>query len=360
MDNGKEFTCREVSGDGVRHWAERFTFDDDSKSVFTKLGIEPHYCLPKNPNGKSPLERFFQQLDPVERQLPGSTGEKPNDGKRAFGRFDRWKHEVKLHRLFCANELPETPLWTVDQLVQFESRWIASKYRVLTKLHGLGLHGRTPAQIQAAFKGVRRIPDAAELDLLLWYRRKVKARGDKVSVEYHGRTLVFRSEALLALTGGCETEVHVDPVNAQRAVAFDLLGKIPPIVLEPCELRERSEDELAREIERQNGLRKRILGATLLASRMAPVRGPEEYLALVEQAAREKQRSLAAATLNPAPERLELSEYAEAVEVIGNRPRPDQEVSSVEFIGRRLGLQKRRQKTSEEIADEMIKGMNES
>jgi len=359
MDNGKEFTCQEVSGDGTRHWAERFTFDDDSKSVFSKLGIEPHYCLPKNPDGKSPLERFFQQLDRLERQFPGWTGEKGNDGKRSFGRPDRWKHELKLHRLFCANELPETPLWTVDQLVQFETRWIAAKYRALTRLHGLGLHGRTPGQVQAAFKGVRRIPDAAELDLLLWYRRKVRARGDKISVEYHGRTLVFRSERLLGLAGDCETEVHVDPINAQRAVALDLLGKLPPIVLEPCEPRERSGDELAREMERQNGLRKRILGATLLASRMAPVRGPEEYLALVEQAAREKQRSLAAATLNPAPERLELPEYAAAVEAIGDRPRPDQEVSSVEFIGRRLGLQKRRQKTSEEIATEMVEGMSE-
>jgi len=310
MDNGKEFTCEEVVGEGMRTWQERFECDDDAKGIFRALGVEPHYCIKYNPDGKACLERFFQQFDKLERNLPGWCGEKPVPTKGNFGRPDRWKHEVKLHKVFCANELPETPLWTTDQLIQFETRWLGAKYRAMTRLHGHGLGGRTPAQIQAAFKGVREIPNPAQLDLLLWYRRRVTARGDKVSIDYHKRTLIYRSDALLALTGDCEIEVHVDPINAERAIALDPLGKVPPIVLEACEPRERSQDALSAEMERQQGLRKRMLGATLVASRLAPVRGPEEYLALIEQKAKQKTTALDASTLNPAHQEVELPAYA--------------------------------------------------
>jgi hypothetical protein len=312
LDNGKEFTCLEILGGNKREWRQRVSVDEECKSIFTKLGIAVHFCIPKNPTGKAPLERFFERFDKIERDLPGWTGEKANDGKRTYGRKDRWKKEVKEHRLFCDNALPETPLWTADQLVQYETRWLASDYRVLTKLGAEGLKGRTPQQIQEAFKGVRQKPNPAALDLLLWYRRTVCARADKISVDYHGRTLLFRADGLLALAGDCEVEVHVDPLNTQRAVALDPLGKLPPIILHPCEYRERSASELAREIERQQSLRKAVVGGTLLASRLAPVRGPEEYLALIEQAARTKQSSLRAASLNPAHEILELPEYAAA------------------------------------------------
>jgi hypothetical protein len=324
MDNGKEFTCEEVIGAEMRTWQARFECDDDARGIFTSLEIEPHYCLKYNPDGKAALERFFQRFDEIERSLPGWCGEKPVPTKGCYGRPDRWKSEVKLHKVFCANELPETPLWACDQLIQFETRWLAAKYHLLTRLHGHGLLGRTPAQIQEAFKGVRQIPNPAQLDLLLWYRRRVTARGDKVCADYHKRTLVYRSDAFLALTGDREVELHCDPHNPQRAIALDPLGRVPPIVPTLCEPQERSQDSVSEEIERQAAIRKRWHGATLAASRLAPVRGPEEYLALIEQAAQQKATALAREQGTGNREQVELPVYAAAQKALceaGARPR---------------------------------------
>jgi hypothetical protein len=164
------------------------------------------------------------------------------------------------------------------------------------KHHGEGMWLRSPAQMQAEFDksgGVRRFPKPGELDLLLWFRKRLRARGDKVSIQYNHRTLVFRAAQLVALTGECEVEVHVDPINVDRAVAIPLAGDRRAITLEPCmPTGQKTAAELKFEIERQASIRKQVRRAALAGSRLARVRGPEEALALAEAQTASKAHNL--------------------------------------------------------------------
>jgi len=306
-DNGKEFTCEEVTGSrGFRTWTARFEIDDECTSIFDKLGSEPHYCLKYNPTGKADLERFFQTFDRFERTLGGWTGEK------AGNRPQRLKEEEREHMEFCAGARARTPLLRFDVLFQFLQEMIEFRYRH-RKHTGDSMYGRTPAQVQAAFQGERKIPRAEELDILLWHRKSLTARGDKVSFLYHGRSLIFRSEQLLALPGDGVVEVHVDPINADRALAF-ANGRVIP--LEPVNpTGGQSTAQVKEEIQRKRRQEKDIRWATLAGSVLAPVASPARSLAMAKAQAEANNIALNA---EPQGQRTELSipVYSEAARLL--------------------------------------------
>jgi hypothetical protein len=164
-------------------------------------------------------------------------------------------------------------------LFQFLQERIEFQYRH-HKHTGDSMYRRTPAQVQAAFQGERKIPRAEELDILLWHRKSLTARGDKVSFLYNGRSLIFRSDQLLALPGECAVDVHVDPINADRALAF-ANGRV--IVLEPVNpTGGQSTAQVKEEIERKRKLEKAIRRATLAGSVLAPVASPARVLAMAK------------------------------------------------------------------------------
>lgn len=329
MDNGKEFTCHEILFEESHEWQQRFEVDEEACSIFDHLHCEAHYCLKENPNGKALLERAFKNLDAVERNLPGWCGEhsragvQDRQGTRAYSRPERLKYELRLHKEFCEGKRPDTPLlhaWLPTNfdgkkrpgLIPFLTNWLECVYRN-RKHRGEGMLLRAPAQVQAAFSGVRQIPNTQELDVLLWHRQQHTVHGDTVSFRYRGRTLHFRNEQLLALPGDCECEVHVDPLNADRALAKTPQGWI---VLEPVNpTGGKSTAELTEEIHRQASLNKLARYAALAGSRLSPVPGPQERMEMQRQAAVEKQEALASFNLGPKVE-VELAEYAGAVEVL--------------------------------------------
>ncbi len=285
LDNGKEFVCEEVAGGKLaRTWNEPVLLDDEeSRSVFHDLGCEPHWCLKANPDGKALLERFFQTFRRLELTMPGHTG------RTAKERSERLEYEEREHLKFCREELPDTPLLRVDRLASELTRYVEAEYRH-RKHTGYGMHGRTPAQVQAAFTGTRRFPRPEELDILLWHRKTLMVRGDKVSFQYNGRALLFRADELLALTGDCQVELHVDPLNCDRALAF--AGQ-RVIVLEPVNpTGGRSTAEVKYEIHRQRSLEKSIKRAALAGSELAPVPSRSEYLGMLEAQADAKQTGL--------------------------------------------------------------------
>jgi hypothetical protein len=308
MDNGKEFTAEEVTGRGFRAWTERFEIDDECASIFEKLGSAPHYCLVENPTGKADLERFFQTFDHFERKLGGWTGE------NAKNRPDRLEEEEREHTLFCSGARARTPLLRFDALFQLLQEKIEFQYRH-HKHTGDSMYGRTPAQVQAAFQGERKIPRAEELDILLWHRKSLTARGDKVSFLYHGRALTFRSEQLLALPGEGVVEVHVDPINADRALAF-ANGRVIP--LEPVNpTGGQSTAQVKEEIQRKRRQEKDIRWATLAGSVLAPVASPARSLAMAKAQAEANNIALHA---EPQGQRTELSipVYSEAARLLRN------------------------------------------
>ena len=331
LDNGKEFTCEDVTGGTVsRTWSARCDCDDECLSIFDKLGIAAHFALPRNPNGKAQLERFFRTFYSFELNLAGFTN---SETKK---RPERLKYEELEHTEFCRGLRPQTPLLRVDKLVNELTRFIDARYR--HRPHsGYGMHRRTPAQIQAAFEGIREVPCKDELDILLWHRKRLRARGDKVSFAYNGATFIFRADELLALPGDCEVEVHVDPLNADRALA--LTGS-QVILLEPVNpTGERTPADVAREMERKRHLDGQVRKAALLGSSLAPVPSPERYLQLIEADAARKQASLDARRRDRT-EVVEIAEYAEAASVVGavrEPPLQHPEIGSVERTMQRIG-----------------------
>jgi hypothetical protein len=330
LDNGKEFTCEDIMGGATtRTWLQRVDCDDEALSLFDRLGISAHFAIKYNPNGKAELERFFHRFRDFELQLPGFTD---SDTKK---RPERLKQEELEHTEFCRGLRPTTPLFRIDKIVELETRFIEARHR--HKPHsGYGMHRRTPAQVQAAFAGVREIPRVDELDILLWYRKTVRARGDKVCVQYNKVTFIFRADELLTLPGDCETEVHLDPVNADRALAR--LGN-RWIELQPVNpVGERSPKEVADEIERKRHLEKQIRGAALLGSRLAPVPSPERYLQLLEADAARKQTALDGQRQDQREE-VPVDGYAEAAKVVGavrEPPLQHPEMGSVEWTMAKL------------------------
>jgi len=274
MDNGGEFVCEEVTGSwDLKTWTARFEMDNDCASIFDNLGSAPHSCLVENPTGKALLERFFQTFDRFERTLCGWAGEKAGNHPQ------RLKEEEREHMQFCAGARARTPLLRFDVLAQLLSELIAFRYRH-RKHRGDSMYGRTPAQVQAAFQGERKIPRADELDILLWHRRFLTTRGDKVSFVYHGRSLVFRSDQLLALPGDGVVEVHVDPLNADRALAFTG-GRV--IALDPINpTGGQSTLELKEEIQRKRKLERAIRQATFAGSRLVPIPSPARSLLMAK------------------------------------------------------------------------------
>jgi hypothetical protein len=307
MDNGKEFTCEEVTGSrGFTTWTARFELDDECISIFDKLGSAPHYCLKYNPTGKADLERFFQTFDRFERKLGGWTGEK------AGNRPQRLEEEEREHMLFCSGERARTPLLRFDVLFQQLQEKIEFQYRH-HKHTGDSMYGRTPAQVQAAFQGERKIPRAEELDILLWHRKSLTARGDKVSFLYHGRALTFRSEQLLALPGEGVVEVHVDPINADRALAF-ANGRVIP--LEPVNpTGGQSTAQVKEEIQRKRRQEKDIRWATLAGSVLASVASPARTLAMAKAQAEANNIALHAESQGQRTE-LSIPVYSEAATLL--------------------------------------------
>jgi hypothetical protein len=325
MDNGKEFKCKDVLGRETREW---FELDTEMESMFRHVGSDPHFCLRENPNGKALLERFFQNFDAIERKLPGWTGERSAPGKVAFGRPERLKYEERLHEIFSRGERPDTPLLHIVQettfdgqrrpgLIPFLTDWIRFCYRH-RKHSGDGMHLRTPAQLQEAFPGVRRVPRIEELDLLLWHRAEVLARGDTVSCQFQGVTYTFRNRDLLALPGEPRVELHMDPHNVDRAVAMPCAGG-EPIVLEPAKpTGERSAAEITHDVREQRAEQKALRNAALLSSRLRPIPGPSQLLSMLQKDAARKQAALDASS-QQRREEFSMPGYGDAVAALENR-----------------------------------------
>lgn len=329
FDNGKEFTTRELTG-GWMERDRRFKFDvtgDVSLGLFAHLEIATHFCIEENPNGKAELERSFQFFDRVEAKLKGSTGNDKN-----IPRPQRLKREERMHRDFQDEVRPDTPLLHVEQPTEFEghrreglknflSRMFEAQYR--HRGHS-SLLGRTPAQVQAAYRGTRRIPDPQELDVLLWNGGVRVVHGDRIAINAWGRTFQFRHERLLTLPIGAEVEVHVDPSNLDRAVALLPGGAV---VLEPVKpTGGEAGADLQDEMKRQRALRREMKRASFASSRMARVLSPDNELA-----ARESISTQAALDAHRADRRepLELPAAAAAVEALAKDVPPAAEAEDV-------------------------------
>jgi len=86
IDNGKDYDSYSLQGQTkkerqkVRRQVNRFRLDESKAGgVFSQLGIDVHFSIPRNPNGKARIERWFGTLhDRLDKSFPTYAGRSPD------------------------------------------------------------------------------------------------------------------------------------------------------------------------------------------------------------------------------------------------------------------------------------------
>ena len=249
LDNGKEFIAKDAVGN-IRHFRLAYSEDDELIGFLEVLGLRHpgnlHLCLPNNARGKSWLESSFNRFSRFERRLPGATGNRPHN------RPEKLKKEEERHSAFLQGRRPDSPL-----LKREERRKRTDQFIEVYNWHRRHPERRhIPGQALARVKRSPK-PDGAALDILLWYRRRVKAQGDKVSVYFNSVRRTFVDDRLL-IASGEYVQVHCDPANPDRALVFQH-GKVlcRPRALVPLP-QGATEEQLKALGKRQRRLRKQL------------------------------------------------------------------------------------------------------
>jgi len=322
LDNGKEFIAKNAVGN-IRRFRLAYSEDEDLMGFLEVLGFRHpgsrtdselqrhnlHLCLPNNARGKSWLESSFNRFSQFERRLAGATGNRPHN------RPEKLKKEEEQHSAFLQGRRPDSPL-----LKRGERRKRTDQFIEVYNWHRRHLERQhIPGQALARVKRSPK-PDEAALDILLWYRRRVKAQGDKVSVYFNSVRRTFTDDRLL-IASGEYVQVHCDPANPDRALVFQH-GKVlcRPRALVP--LPQGATAEQLQELgKRQRRLRKQLKAG--VQEMRAGIDTLDEAGAVEILAARaaEKRRALTAG-LEPSP-RLALPGYDEAADMLAEEEPPN-------------------------------------
>lgn len=130
IDNGKDYRSKYLSG---YEWKDRnfgkIDFDNNTKGVFARFDIETIYANPYNAKAKAP-ERWFRTLeDQCIKDLPGYTGNKPENRP--------------AERLL--KEIEKGELLTIINLAQIVEDYIVKIYH--ENIHrGVGMRGKSPIE----------------------------------------------------------------------------------------------------------------------------------------------------------------------------------------------------------------------
>ena len=302
LDNGKEFVAKDAVGNIRRFWLP-YTEDEDLIGFLQVLGLKHpkhlHLCLPYNARGKSWLESSFNLFSRFERRLPGATGNRPHN------RPEKLKKEEERHSAFLSGRLPDSPLLKREERRKRTDQFIEVYNWQRRHPERKHIPGQALARVKRSPK-----PDEAALDILLWYRRRVKAQGDKVSVYFNSLRRTFVDDRLL-IASGEYVQVHCDPANPDRAIVFHH-GKVlcRPHALIP--LPQGATQEQLKELgKRQRRLRKQLKSSVKEMREGIDTLDEAGAVEILAARAEENRRALTDG-IEPSP-RLALPGYDEAV-----------------------------------------------
>ena len=305
LDNGKEFVAKDAVGN-IRRFRLAYSEDDELMGFLEVLGLRHpdnlHLCLPNNARGKSWLESSFNHFSRFERRLPGATGNRPHN------RPEKLKKEEERHSAFLKGRLPDSPL-----LKREERRKRTDQF-----IEVYNWHRRHPERKHIPGQALARVkrgpkPDEAALDILLWYRRRVKAQGDKVSVYFNSVRRTFADDRLL-IASGEYVQVHCDPANPDRAIVFQhgkVLCRPRPLVPLP---QGANEEQLKALGKRQRRLRKQLKASVKDMREGIHTLDEAQAVEMLALRAEENRRALTTG-IEPSP-RLALPGYDEAADML--------------------------------------------
>ena len=212
IDNGKDY---EKIG--------RIDFSPECSGVLVRLGIQPHYCLPRHPQSKLIESWFGTVRKRFDCLWPSYCGSNPTN------RPEQCTEALKEHQAFLKGKRKSSPLPLASEFIATARQWI-EEYNSQHPHSGRGMQGRTPDEVfnELLLPGERRLIESPEvLHALFWdrQRRKVSEGG---CVQLHGeRYEPADGESLAKLFLEIERDVLVacDPANLGGAIALDLDGR---------------------------------------------------------------------------------------------------------------------------------------
>lgn len=218
IDNGKDYDCYTFHGQTKAQRKRRVTLTIDetrSAGLFNLLGVEAHFSIPHNPNGKSRLERWFGVLhDQFDRTFETYTGATTDAKPEDLARLLREGRHTQ----------------SFDHVRQRIGRFVAGKN--MEREHARAdMAGQSADDLMAAAPLRRQLADPAALELLLaqWHE-PVRVGKHGVAISILGQRVSYgRFDAALGAfkrPAGCNDPrwlVHVcyDPNDDRRVRVFD-------------------------------------------------------------------------------------------------------------------------------------------
>ena len=212
IDNGKDY-------EKIGH----IDFSPECSGVLVRLGIRPHYCLPRHPQSKLIESWFGTVRKRLDCLWPSYCGPGPQD------RPEQCTDALKEHQAFLKGKRKSSPLPLASEFLSTARQWI-TEYNSQHPHSGRGMRGRTPDEVfnELLPPGQRRLIESPEvLYALFWDRQRRKVSEGGCVQLYGERYEPADGESLAKLFLEIERNVLVacDPANLGEAIALDLDGR---------------------------------------------------------------------------------------------------------------------------------------
>ena len=212
IDNGKDY---EKIG--------RIDFSPECSGVLVRLGIQPHYCLPRHPQSKLIESWFGTVRKRFDCLWPSYCGSNPT------GRPEQCTEALKEHQAYLKGKRKSSPLPLASEFLATARQWI-EEYNSQHPHSGRGMKGRTPDEVftELLLPGQRKLIESPEvLYALFWDRQRRKVSEGGCVQLYGERYEPADGESLAKLFLEIERDVIVacDPANLGEAIALDLDGQ---------------------------------------------------------------------------------------------------------------------------------------
>lgn len=233
IDNGKDYDSFTLHGQTKSQRKSKIHIAVDetmTNGVLNRRAIEAHFSIPRNPNGKRHMERWFDTLEPFDKRY-----------RTYCARNTESKPEGLANALKERHKVP-----TLEQLRQALADHIDG-YNKATGMDrdsywmDIQLDGLSPDDFMLEHcPNVRRMPRDEDLDLLMQKHCKpVRVRREGIPVRINGKTRYFgmHDPAIIPLKGGVrdehgfkakglEVNVTYDPADITKVYAWTLDWKI--------------------------------------------------------------------------------------------------------------------------------------
>jgi transposase InsO family protein len=341
MDLGKEFICKAFNG-STRKFSGEVLYRE-AQGLWNSLGVKIVKAIGRNPKSKT-IERFHREVTrQFDKRFPGYCGSDVDT------RPEKLATEERQHLDWLAGEREHTPLVSIGQYIRAFIQWAEHDWNGAARGRGKMRCGMTPNECfitKRPAEGLRTIT-LDELDHHSAEHRFVKvARGGQVNLSFFGQTVEYEAPELFHLQGE-----DVEVIVSRRT--FRQVTVIYPIAGGTASCVARLKPQLAWLPENRDELR-------------AAMRCKAAVHRAVRQGLKASRVALEAA--NPV-DLLEQQKQLPAREIVGSqkffadttaKPLGYAEIGSLEYQAERMGMRgRRRSMTSEEVANEALKSLQE-